>query len=56
MPGTKPDPAAMTDQYAEAAVKERRAHVGRSHGWELAIAAAVAVIFLGWAVWAFLLV
>ena len=50
------EPNRVTDDYATAAVNERRAHRGRSHGWELAIAAAVAVIFLVWAVWAFVLV
>lgn len=46
----------MTDQYADAAVKERRAHVGRRHGLELWIATGVAVVFLAWAVWVFVLV
>ena len=40
-------------EYTEAVVKERRAHTGRSHGLELWIATAVAVVFLVWAAWVF---
>lgn len=43
-----------SDEYAEASVRERRAHVGRSHGLELWVATAVAVVFVGWLIWAFL--
>ena len=52
-PYNQPDPGVFTNEYAEAAANERRAHSGHSHGWELAIATAVALIFIAWAVWAF---
>jgi hypothetical protein len=52
-PLNQPDPGLFSDEYAEAAVNERRAHVGRSHGLELWIATGVAVVFLAWAAWVF---
>lgn len=53
----RPDPVAMLDDYADAAVKDRRALAGLSRrGWELALATGVAVVFLAWAVWAVVLV
>ena len=52
----KPDPATMTDDYTEGAVRDRRADAGRSYGRELLIATGVAVVFLAWAFWAFVLV
>lgn len=42
-----------SNEYTEAVTKERRAHVGRSHGLELWIATTVAVVFLAWAAWVF---
>jgi hypothetical protein len=48
------DPAVATDEYTEAAERDRLALVGRSYGWELLLATVIAVVFLGWATWAFL--
>ena len=53
-PNPQPDRVVYSDEYADAVVKERRAHRGRSHGLELWIATAVAVVFLCWAAWVFL--
>lgn len=49
-------PDHVPDEYAAGAVKDRRADAGRSYGRELVIAAGVAVVFLAWAFWAFVLV
>jgi hypothetical protein len=51
---TKLDPNAITEEYVAAATSDRRAHAGRSYGWELALATVLAVAFVGWAAWAFL--
>lgn len=43
-------------EYTEAVAKERRALAGLSRrGWELALATALAVVFLAWAIWVFVL-
>ena len=54
-PNPQPDRVVYSDEYAEAAMRERRAHVGRSHGPELWISTVVAVVFVGWLAWVFVL-